>query len=323
MARPTNEPENYVAIGRQAEHDQAATTFTFPRYLDGSGFEVESDTQRERRGGDGQEVGLSYRGKVTGDPAIVANADPIITGLLLTAVQGQDDMVDPGVNTEADHVIVPAALLPYYTIEQRFGDIVERVLNCQCNQLQIEFEAGRPYKLTANFLSGGDVLEVPIANALTPTRETGDPHFYPGSVVTIDGSADQPVTKGSISIQRGLDDGIQTTKLTRDDLVALAYDLDVNVTRKYTDRGLYAKARSYDGAGKVPIKLSTGALLVERASGVNSMELDLPNLDFVGAAVNKLNPDGQTMYLDLAAMNRAGPTPSLTATIRNTRLTAY
>src|SRR5512144_2205945 len=84
----TNQPGNYIAVGLQPSKDTEATTFYFLRHLDGSGFDIDIDEERIREGGDGQEIGTSWRRLVKADGNLVANARPDWAGVALKGVLG-------------------------------------------------------------------------------------------------------------------------------------------------------------------------------------------------------------------------------------------
>src|SRR3954471_11657872 len=123
--KATNDPSGYFALAKQPAKGTEGSTFFFTKQLDGSAFEVEKEVQREREGGDGQEVGLSYVSMVKADGGLVVNDRPNISALLWAAVLGQDSISSGANPSMARHTAGPVASLPYYTIEQRFADEIE------------------------------------------------------------------------------------------------------------------------------------------------------------------------------------------------------
>ncbi len=315
--RATNDPTNYFAIGKQTGKGSEAGTFHFLRHLDGTGAELEENIERVREGGDGQEVGLSYKTAISFDGAAVANSRPEwgarafawALGRATTAAPSGEATVASGVANE--HIAVPGPTVPYLTIDQFWADQVERGLDTKITQLDLEWEQGRPFKITAQFTGGGSMYFP--ASPGSPTRETSRPFMYPGASVTLDGAANTQITKGKISIKRNVDDGIRTNSLAREDVVEQNFDIDVDVTVKYTDTGLYDKVHAgASGGTQVPLNLSTSNLSLAAVVGAGTsrrhMIVDLPLLDMVGARVNKLEPDGKTMYADLAFAGIKGAT---------------
>lgn len=307
--RATNEPSNYYALGKQTAQGSEASTFLFLRHLDGTGFEVDEDVDSVREGGDGQEVGLRYKTAISADGAAIANARPEMAVRLLAWTLGADTPTAPlGAATVAsgvtnDHYLTPAATLPYLTADQFWADQVERAVDSKITSLEVEFEQGRPLKLTAQTMGGGTVYFP--ASPQSPTRETSQPFYFPGASVVIEGAGNTLVTKGSIKIDRGMDDGIRTTGLNRADVVETTLDVSGAFTLKYESATLYDKVHAGGAGGsQVPVDLATGALSIwqQFGSGTNFRHLGLfaPAFHYTEARVNKLDPDGKTMYIDVA-----------------------
>lgn len=330
---PTNDPNNYIAMGKQSALDTDASTFHFFKHLDGSGFDVEEDTDRIREGGDGQQVALTYRTMVKADGNVVALGRKNTAGRLWAAVLGSDSIATAGVASLARHTAAPVASLPYFTIEQRYADVIERNLNCQITSLTVEAEAGKPWRYTAAFLGGGTVTFRDVASTLTPTRETDKPFFYPNGSYQFDGFASygREITKWKVEVNRNVDDGIQTTGLNRADLVPLNFDVNVDATVKYTSKDFYHKVQ-YSSGSSVPVQYATGSIdfaqvaMVMTASGLFASGLHrivMPLVEWVDATVNKLEPDGQTMYLDIVGMDVKGTTSAIFAITDTNELAAY
>jgi hypothetical protein len=328
--RATNELGNYFALGRQTAKDTEATTFFFLKHLDGTGWEIAQDVTAEREGGDGQEVGLRYKTMIKADGAAVVNARPQVAARFLTYTLGADASVaSTAAGTFADHTILPTTSIPYITAEQKFGDLIERSTNNLFTGLVIEGEAGRPIKLTANMVNGGSVYaRSAAASALTATRETTKPIFFPGGSYTLDAQASQfTITKFKIEAQRGVDDNIQTTGLNREDVVALNQDYNLDMTLKYEDKTIYEKVQ-FGAAGGTQISvpfLATGSFNAFSLGEVGSysMRLNMPLVEYIDVKVNKLDPDGKTVYLDVVAQSVRNATFPLFAVVRTGDQTAY
>ncbi len=331
MAKPSNDPSNYIGMALQTAKDaEQGSQFFFFKHLEGSGFEVEPDIETEREGGDGQEAGLRYKTKITSDGAVVSNARPGVTGRLPAFALGQDTVASIAANLH-DHTAFPAASLPYLTTEQRAPeDLIERTTNNMYTGLTWEWEAGKPLKLNGAFMCGGSIALRDSASALTVTRETAKPFQYPGASVLFavnDGigggqATSIVVTKGKVEVKRGVDDDIQTTSLTREDVVPLTFDVDVDCTLRYEDRNLYKRV-FYGGGSQIVTELATGSLKLFSARGSFFHGLNLPLLDVTGAKLNRLDPDGKTVYVDVAAMSIKNATHSIWTLTRTTDATGY
>lgn len=315
--RATNEASNYFAIGKQTAKGTEASTFYFYRHLSGTGLEMNTTTQAEREGGDGQEVGLVYKSAISMDGPGVANARPELAGRIFAYVLGADSVSAPAAGASGVaqvHTAAPTSLgasAPYLTVEQCFGDKIERVSDALVGEVTIEGEAGRPIKITSNFVGGGTPYGRDVASALTPARETGQPFFFPGASVVIDGAGNSKITKFKQTVRRTLDEDIRTTQLFREDVVQLNFDSDLEFTLKYEDKTLYDKIQ-LGGGSMVPIDLATGSfkLYTEQGAGtaLRFLETNVPCHRYTGARLNKLDPDGKTVFIDVTAMGVKGAT---------------
>jgi hypothetical protein len=166
---------------------------------------------------------------------------------------GQDIIASDALG--AKHTAAPAASLPYLTVDQRAPvEVIERTTNVKFTGLTEEWEAGRPLKLTANFISGGSVYRRAQASALTATRESLPVFKYPGASVglTVNDSAGGAattikITKGKIDVKRAVDDAIRTTGLNREDVQELNFDCDFEgppATRTRRSTGTSTTARA-------------------------------------------------------------------------------
>lgn len=315
--RATNEPTNYSAIGKQAAKGTEGATFNFLRHLDGTGFEIQEDIESVHEGGDGQEVGLRYKTGISADGAQVANARPELGARLAEAVFGGASLIAPTGNATVatgavlEAILYPTPTVPYYTVDQFWGGQVERAIDSKFTSLDLEWEAGRPFKITANHIGGGSVYFP--ASPLSPTRETGQPFYYPGASVTIEGAANTKVTKGKLTVTRNVDDGIRTNGLNREDVVEQTMEVHGELTLKYEDAVLYDKIHSTGTNGtQIPLDLATGALSIYTQFGAGTLFRSLGffanQFHYTQARVNKLDPDGKTMYIDVAVDGYKGGT---------------
>ena len=324
MGFSTNRPTDYFAMGIQSAKDTEASTFKFWRHSDGTGMENDPDIQTEREGGDGQEAGLRYKKLIKNDGQANANARGEITALSIGGALGKTATIltrvsdtDVAPTAAVKMRFVPNATLPYFTFEQRFADEIERNTNCKITQAEISGEAGMPLEVAIQFVGGGTVYRRAIASALTPTREGGDPIFFPRGSYVIDGAGNTKLTKYKVTAKRNVDDGIQTVDLWREDVIELNADYDLDFTLKYEDATLYEKVQ-YGGGTMVPIPLATGSFKAYSNNGqaagataYRAIDVKVPFFQYVGAKVNKLDPDGKTMYLDVAAMTIKNATDTI------------
>jgi hypothetical protein len=319
--RPTNEPSNYFAVGKQADKDTVASTFYFLKHLDGTGLENEEETEAVREGGDGQEVGFVHKTAVSVDGDSVQNARPEGAARFSAWTLGADAVSNPQGAASGQnqiHTGTPTSTIPYLTVEQLFADVIERQMAAQLTSMVVEGEQGRPLKLTHSLIGGGTPFRRnAAASALTPTRETAQPFFFPGGSYVIDGSGSTKITKFRSEVRRNVDGDIRTTQLFREDVVPLNFDSDLAFTLKYEDATLYDKVKFLSGTTISPdaLGLATGSFKAYSefgggggATGGRFFEINHPLIVYTGARVNKLDPDGKTMYLDVTAMGVKGAT---------------
>jgi hypothetical protein len=321
----TNQPGDYIAFGAQSAKDVEATTFYFLKHLSGSGLEIDPDTQTVREGGDGMEIGYSYRSMVKADGALIAAARPEITGRFGAGVLGSDSptvvTASTGIGAIVDHFQAPQASVPYHTVEELWADERVRHTNVVFTQLDVEFEAGGPLKLTAQAMGGGTTFR-PTDSAKTPVRESGKPLFYPGASLVITGASGAKITKGKTSFKRTVDDSIQTTGLGREDVVPLTFDVEADLTVKYEDATLWRRA-NFGGGTVVPVDLATIALSLTAMRASLGVQVENPLLEVTGAKVNRLDPDGKTMFVDVAARSVKSGTYPFWMRVRNTATTSH
>lgn len=336
MGWSSNRPTDYFALGVQTAVGTEAATFRFPKHLTGSGFDFTVDSAEEREGGGGQEVALAYKKMIKADGNLVLNARGVgpvyaaidsvmgLTATTLTIVT-ELDTASPA-NQKVRMVMAPT--LPNLTVEQRWSDNIERVSNAKGNQMTIDGAAGLPLKLSIGFTGAGTLYQRdPVASSLTAVYDGTDPIYFPRGSYVITGAianvaSGAKITKFKVTVQRHLDEAIQTTDLYRDDLVELTTDTALDLTLKYEDRTFYNYVQE-GGGSVVPLPISSLSFMAYAnnavASGANggtpmrSMKIGMANLLAKSAKVNKLEPDGKTVYIDVActSIKPAGATDSL------------
>jgi hypothetical protein len=328
--KATNEAANYFAFAKQTNKATDGSTFFFTKHLDGSGYDSDQEIESVKEGGDGQSVGLRYKTMVKADPQLVSIARQNVAARLWDGILGSDSIATAGVASLARHTAVPVSSLAYFTVEQRHADNLERSTANVFTSLTVEGEAGKPWRYTAAMVGGGTMTYRDVASALTPTRETGGPAYFAYGSYVFDaaGSYGADVTKWKVEVSRGVDDAIQTTGLNRDDVIALALDVNVDATLKYTSKDFYRKV-IYGGGSTVPVDLATGSLKLQRNVSIATLgevavaEINVPLLQWTDAKVNKLDPDGKTVYLDVVGMDIKSATHQIFAVHDNTELAAY
>lgn len=320
--RSTAEFNGYIAWAVQSAKNVEGTTFYFAKHLNGSGYDVENETSNERVGGSGKQIGLVYKTAIKADGAIMTYGWIDGFARLITAALGQDvatRRAATGASQLTEHLVTPTTggTLPYLTVDQNWADETERVTNCLLSDLKIEGEAGKPVKLSAQFISGGTPY---VRNAaISPiVRESGPPLMIPGASAlwttfsTEGGEAAETaeITKWSLEVKNTLDDAIRTLSLFREDVVWNTVDFNFDCTIKYVNRVAWNQIH-YGGGTQVPVAVPTGTFQFFSYGpelGGTSLRagLTMPNLLIGNSKVNRLDPDGKTMYMDFTAFGVGG-----------------
>ena len=309
MAFSSNDPRNYFALGKQADFDTESSSFKFLKYRGGTGFNVELDTESIYEGGDGQDQGLVYRSKTRADGALTGFVRPDMFTYLSAWALGSAAVVgtSAGVGTS---VYVPNATVPFLTIEQSWGggNQIDRVRSAILTSFQIEGEAGQPWLLSADFVGGGTpYYRDGSASSLSPTLESGDPAMYAGGAYLVNGATSLDIRRFTYRFERNVDDDLYTTETFRRKVVPLTRTVSVDFQIIYQDSTLY-KQVVYSGGSVVPQSVATGSFHAERKlTGSQLLSVDVPNLNYTSVSVNRMEPDGETVVLDVTAQGiRAG-----------------
>lgn len=306
MGFSSADPRNYLAVGRQSATSTEATEFKFLKYLGDSGFNVELEAESVFEGGDGQDQGLHYRSQTRADGQAVAYARPDMFAFLSAWALGSG--VTPPSVAEAEvasHIYTPNATVPRLTVEQAWGggNQIDRVSDAVITGFQVEGEAGQPWQITTPFVGGATpYYRDGAASALTAVLESGDPALYAGGAYLINGATTLDIRSFSYNFERQVDEDLFTTETFRRKVVELTRTVSVDFQLIWQDQSLY-KDIVYGGGSVVPETLATGAFHAERQLTASQLiAIDVPNLRFTALDVNRLEPDGETVVLDVSAM---------------------
>lgn len=311
MPYSSNDPADYLAIGKQSARGTEATTFKFVKYLTG-GVNIAQAAQTIFEGGDGQDPGLVYKSTVKPDGNFDAYGR-VDTWNYLTAWAMGSGIAVASTAAVASHCYVPNSTVPLLTIEQAIGggNQIDRVTDAIISGLTVDGQEGMPWKLSVPFIGGGTVYgRNGTASALSATLETGDPVMYAGGAYLIDGATNLDITQFSFGFTRSVDDNLFTVSPFRRAVVPLtrAYTLTFNVI--YESPSLYQKILYGAAGGTIsPFNLATGAFHAERILTASQMvSIDVPLLRYTDVQVNALEPNGQTMILSVTAQPLKGAT---------------
>jgi hypothetical protein len=311
MGFSTADPRNYLGMARQtASGTEASAGFKFLKYLGGSGFNVELESESVYEGGDGQDQGLHYRSQTRADGSFEAYARPDMFTFLSAWALGSAAAIGTSVGVGTS-IFVPNATVAYLTIEQAWGggNQIDRVSDGILTGIQVEGEAGQPWRVTVPFIGGATpYYRDGAASALTAVLESGDPAMYAGGAYLINGATQLDIRRWSYNFERQVDADLYTTETFRRKVVPLTRSVEVNFQLIWQSQSLYRDI-VYGGGSVVPQTLATGAFQARRIlTGSQMIGIDVPELRFTGVEVNRLDPDGETVVLDVSAMGVKGAT---------------
>ncbi len=318
MGYSSADPRNYLAMAKQKTVSEEATTgFKFLKYLGDSGLKHDNGSESVFEGGDGQDQGLHYRTSVKPDGQVVAYARPDMFTYLSAWALGSAAVVGTSVGVGTS-VYTPNATVPFLTVEQAWGggNQIDRVMSAIVTGFQVEGEAKAPWKVTAPFIGGGTpYFRDGAASALSAVLESGDPAMYAGGAYLIDGATSLDITRFTYNFQRNVDDDLFTTDVYRRKVIPLSRQVSVDFQVIWQDQALYRNIQ-YGGGSFVPPNLATGAFHAERRLTASQLiAIDVPLLRYTNVEVNRLEPDGQTVVLDVSAMGAKGGTGLVQHTI--------
>jgi hypothetical protein len=310
MGFSTNDPRNYFALAKQTSAEAEATTgFKFVKYLNGTALDIAIDSQSIYEGGDGMDQGLIYRQHTKPDGQIQAYVRPDMWTYLSAWTLGSAAAV--GTSAEVGtSVYVPNSTSLYLTVEAAWGggNQADRVISALLTGMTVEGQSGEPWKVTVPFIGGGTpYYRDGAASGLAPTLETGDPAMYAGGAYLLNGATEVDVMQWTYNYTRNVDDNLFTTSTFRRKVVPLSRSVSLEMQIIWQNQAYY-KQIQYGGGSYVPAFLATGSFHAERQLvGSQLIAIDVPNLRFTNVSVNRLNPDGETVVLDVSAMGiRAG-----------------
>lgn len=330
----SNANVDYVAIGAQSAAGTAQETtasFLFARWLDGTdGVTHDRSQQTEREGGDGQDLGLAYIEHHTGKGNLVGYARPEFLAKVLGWALGAGSMTSAASTWPYTHELYPAneSRLVTYEAFAPQAAIGENMLDSKINEVEIEAEHGKPLKVTVSVNGGDSPRQRVAASARTVSYETDDPFFFnTGShMLAIAGAAaaDEDVTKWTCKFTREQDDEVFGVGYGRKAITDLNRNVTLELTRRFKSATAH-NAIAYGGGSTVAPTVATGSFKSFMTNGLSgsalrSFELEVPLMVMEPLKRNVFEPDGKTVYEDLAAVAlkpRSGGTHLIRAQVKN------
>lgn len=306
MAFSTNDPRNYVALSKQDAQRTEGTVFKFLKAMGDTGLDLDLDADQIYETGDGQTYGFAYKRRYDPKAKIEANVRPDMFAYLSAFIMGSGANPPSVADTNiASHLYVPNPTIPFVTIEESWkaGDDIDRVTDSIMSTFQLDFENGKPWDITGNFVGGGTFyFRDGAASGLTPAYEANNPHMFSDTVIVIDGATSLDVQKLTYKFERKVEDGLYTNQLFRRDVVPLTQNVEVTAQVIFQNDTLYKKIM-YNSGSMPQTGLPTGSLHLESTSNSNQkLEIDVPFMHYTKVDVEKFDPDGKVMTMNISAM---------------------
>jgi hypothetical protein len=326
MPFSTADPNAFVALGMQSALGTPQTTATklrYAKFLSGSDFAVMIDKVDLREGGDGLDVGFTYKRLEKVEGQLVVNARGEIAGQLLELLPGGatwDGASSPALHTfHSGHASFPWASI----FVQHPGSSIPLMLsNVRLKGFTLEMSSGEPWKLTFPFLA---ITHGASFAALTPTYYFDDPILFHGNpTYVIDGTADTAIT--DVTITHSLDvNELQSQAISLDEAPVMKRDTDITIVRRYEAPTLWQKIY-YNGGVQATNVIATGSLRVgARADAAGTRQLDafVNLLTYGGNVLTSIDPDGKTVVETITAQALKGATHALIMQLKNGHASAY
>ena len=319
--------QGYIGIGSQTtQKTTAVTPSQYIQYLsDDIAPEIDSEILAE--GGDGKysvsSVKTQHREKI----GFSFYARPKVSAQLYAALLG-NDTPSHLTTTPFYHTIIPKTteqVQPWLTVEKMLvsttNSRVHRITGAKISAITLEAEAGMPVTQT---VEGTGITGALRTTSNSPTYETGNPFSFYHGVYHVN----QPTTTNfdiksfSLKISSENDEAIQTTALTRRDIINLKWAVEMTLGLVYNDYTMFAKA-NYNAGTTVSESFSDGSinLILKTNAGTTSERRLAINIPKVRLEAHQLplNPAAETLEQPLSGIGlKQSTTELVTVTAYNT-----
>lgn len=317
---PTSAREGYIGFGKQTQKGTGVAPTKFIKWTGATDMSPKHGIARYREGGDSYDPGIALKENHKPGGSVSLFARPDLVGFLFAALLGADAVSGVGPYT---HAITPGTP-PWLSVERSLGGIQERFIDCKIKSISAEGEAGKPIKLTVEYLGINEDLSV---SAATATYEVDAPFVYWQATFTWDGGASTNVEKFKLTYTNAFDEEFFTNAITRQDIPLQSRDAELEMTVSMEDSMVFFK-KAYHAAGTAPgTDAPTGSFIVDLNYGAGAdarqLKLDLQKVFYTEAPVEQNSDDGRLRYEIKAAGGKATGSPLLTVTAKNGTSGAY
>ena len=336
--RSTSSSAHYLGIGKQSVKGTGVAPTVFIPYQGGLDIDDGQD------GGDVREAGvgpyLARKMKTKHDPngGFSMAVRPKTFAQLAAWFLGQD--VSSVSGSLFDHTATPLETNVPLTAEQAAGvsgDIVERFTDCYLKSCVLSCKGNEDLmaKMLWFGLTPGWQASVTSASYESGVSGTspGGPYRGQEATFTVDGSAATNVQEWEVGLEWKYDEDLRLSKVTRGETLKLELTGAVKLKQlidSNTVRDDYRKIIYGTTASSVAIKnfYDTGALVVAFDNGLTTtnsrlLTVTVPQITWTKAMYTKLNPDGETMYLEREGQITKGAGAFVTIVSRTADTVAY
>lgn len=276
-------PSNIGYIGVKSQGVQKTTAGTpnvFVKFLtDGSGPEFDEVVLEE--GGDGKYDKTSVKTQHREKVSLSCYARPKVAENFYGFLLGKDTpaaMPTTLPTTLFKHTMIvkttdlaTTPMQKWMTLEKKIvGTNVHRAVGGKLSSISLEGEAGQPVKMT---VEGTALTGVIRTTALTDTYATDKPYsFYHGTFhINAPTTSNFDIKSFTVKLNVENAEEIQTTALTRKDIINLKVRAEVDIALNYVDFVMFKKANY--GAGTVPTETySDGSLMITLHQGTGNAQ---------------------------------------------------
>lgn len=325
----------YLGLAKQAAFNTPLAPTVFPRWLDGSGVEPDARFEELPEGDGSQDMSLIFKSKQLWKPKVVFYPRAVEVGHILLAALGSGADTVSGAADPYTHTMTIQDAPVYYTVELGMTDpavtnpnkLIVRVQDCIVTQLDIEGEANRPLKVTAEYVGRKATLQ---STPATVTLEAADCLRFVNGVFTIDGTdLSARITKFKITMNRGVDDDIMTNEITPKDFIWGSRKITIDFELLYNSNDFFRKVyfggasgttdSPTEGTGSINFTFYEGGVTTSN----RSLQVSIPKVFYTGKPVSP-RLDGKVLRQEaMATAARPNSGAIFSCVLTNGQATAY
>lgn len=311
--RSTSSAAHYLGIGKQSVKGTGVAPTVFLPYQGSVDLDDGQDGSDVREAGVGPYLARKMKTKQDPNGSTGMAVRPRTFAQVAAWFLGQDVSTVNG--SLFDHTATPLETNVPLTVEQAAGvtgDIIERFIDCYLKGLTLSCKGNEDVMAKIDWFGLTPGWQ---GTAATPAYETGQSGVTPGgpyrgaeATFTVDGSAAANVAEWEIGLEWNYDEDLRLSRVTRGDTLKLELTGAIKVKQlidSNTVRDDYRKIIYGTASSSVAIKnfFESGAFIVSYDNGLTTtnqrvLTITVPQITWTKATYTKLNPDGETMYLE-------------------------